>query len=167
MTEAYLDARRAVNYMRDEMESIWNSTDREQSWNDNEAFVKWLGSSEKMGSAKRKIYRIHKKFQKKFVLEVTRKNKGRCTGWISAWTIPYGRVRIRLCEDFFIYRTHLQEKILIHEVGHEAGMFSHHRIHNCRSARRAAFARTRSKAKQSPENFAWLAMHFINLTCLY
>jgi hypothetical protein len=99
------------------------------------------------------------------ILEVRKENKGRCTGWISAWTIPFGKVRVRLCEDFFVYRTHLQEKILIHEAGHEAGLLFHRKIHGCRAAKRAANSSKSNTAKRSAENYAWLAMSYLGLEC--
>ena len=99
------------------------------------------------------------------VLKITKENRGRCRGWISAWTIPFGKTNIRLCEDYFIYRTHLQEKILVHEMGHEAGLMFHRHIHGCRSALKAAEQDHNNLAKRSPENYAWLAMSYVGLTC--
>lgn len=163
----------AVNLMRNDIEEIYHVGShagekkkdiRIKNWNNNEAFLKWMGKPDKIGKVHRKIIRIHSKLKKKFILEVSKKNKGRCTGWISAWAIPYGKVHIILCEDFFIYRTHLQEKVIIHELGHEAGMFSHRNIHGCRAAKRAASSR-RNTAKKSPENYAWLAMSYMGLEC--
>ena len=110
------------------------------------------------------ISKIHSKFNKKFILEVTKGNTVRCRGWISAWTIPFGKVKIRLCEDFFIYRTHLQDKIIVHELGHEAWILFHRRIHGCRAAHRAALLNTQT-SKRSVENYAWLAMSYVGLTC--
>ena len=157
------------------MERMWNVTVvsgrskkklRKEQWENNPQFVAWLGGPHKLRKVRRNIRHMQSRFDHPVSLEVTKENNGRCTGWISAWTLPYGKVRIRLCEDFFIYRTHLQEKILIHEIGHEVGLLFHHRIHGCRAALRAAGSK-RNVAKRSPENYAWLAMSYLGLRCTY
>ncbi len=171
--ESFGRARAAVDSMYRAMELIWNversiedrDSARRQNWNERPAFETWLGEPIYMGTVHRRIKRIYSKFNKRIIFKITKQNKGRCIGWISAWTLPFGKVNIRLCEDFFVYRTHLQEKIIIHEMGHEIGMLSHHRIHGCRSALRAAASGKRNKAIRSPENYAWLAMNYIGLGC--
>ncbi len=164
--EAYLQARKAVELMYLDMLSIKNSINENEEWIKSIAFEKWLGSSKKSGISYRRIKQIHSKFQnRKVVLYVTKKNRGRCTGWISAWTLPHGKINIRLCEDFFMYRTNLQEKVLVHEMGHETGLLSHHRIHGCRAALRAA-SNDPNLAKRSTENYAWLAMSYIGIECI-
>ncbi len=176
MTKAYLNARRAVNFMYNEITSICAIDEqseenknklRAEQWKSNPNFKTWLGKPDRIRMAERKISKMHSKFKRNFILEVTKKNKGRCKGWISAWAIPFGKVRITLCEDFFIYRTNLQEKVLIHELGHEIGMFSHHRIHGCRAARRAATSSKKNISKRNPENYAWLAMSYLGLECSF
>lgn len=171
---AFQTAQEAVALMYEAMESIWyvrpedwahREALRNKKWEEDEHFVTWLGSSDKLKMARRRILRIRRRMSKKVVLHVTKQNRGRCRGWISAWAIPYGRVRITLCEDFFIYRTHLQEKVIIHEMGHEAGMPFHRHIHGCRTAKRAAISNPNHVAKRSPENYAWLAMSFLGLKC--
>ena len=173
LVEAASIARSAVNQMKGAMNGIWNAEPkngeskmqaRKQRWAEEEFFTEWLGKPDKIRLVNRRIRKFAKKFEKEITLNVTKENKGRCRGWISAWAVPYGKVQIILCEDFFIYRTHLQEKTLIHEMGHETGMLSHHRIHGCRSARRAASSRN-NIAKKSTENYAWLAMSFVGLEC--
>lgn len=174
IVEAFDVAQDAVLRMKKGMDNIWNvpattyearEAKRKSRWESNPLFMKWLGSPVKMNSARKKIERIHAKFDKNITIQVIKQNKGRCTGWISAWTLPFGRVKIRLCEDYFIYRTHLQEKILIHEMGHEAGLLFHRRIHGCRAAKRAALSTFKHVAKKSTENYAWLAMGFMGLDC--
>ena len=163
----------AINEMHAAMNSVWNVQDesprnkkevRKEQWENEEAFGKWLGSSTKIGMARRRINKIHSKYQRNMILVVTKENKSRCKGWISAWTIPYGKVRIRLCDDFLKYRTHLHEKTLIHELGHEIGMPFHRKIHGCWAAERAARS-AKNVAKRSPENYAWLAMSYMGLEC--
>ena len=174
ITHAYLNASQAVNQMQQAMNSIWEvdgSHERNKGevrierWKNDLQFTTWLGQPEKIGLVRRRINRISSKYQKKIILDVTKENKGRCKGWISAWTIPYGRVKIKLCEDYLRYRTHLHEKTLIHELGHEAGMLIHRRIHGCRSALRAAESTKGNVAKRNPENYAWLAMSYLGLEC--
>lgn len=174
ITHAYINANQAVMSMKVAMESIWNATQnpgqtkteaRIEHWKKDTQFVTWLGQPDKIGLVRRRINKIESKYGKKITLEVTKENKGRCKGWISAWTIPYGRVKIILCEDYLRYRTHLHEKTLIHELGHEAGMLMHRRIHGCRSALRAAESTTDNFAKRNPENYAWLAMSYLGLEC--
>lgn len=172
--KAYQTAQEAVELMYEAMEKIWyvapedgvnRDAIRKKNWEDDPHFVTWLGSSEKMKMARRRIMRIRKRLSRKVTLHITKQNRGRCRGWISAWTIPYGRVRITLCEDYFIYRTHLQDKVIVHEIGHEAGMPFHRHIHGCRAAKRAAISNPNNVAKRSPENYAWLAMSFLGLKC--
>lgn len=176
IAQAFANSKWAVNEMYVAMDSIWsaNQTTRQNSkkylrqmkWKESPSFTRWLGQPDRIGLAMRRIRTISKKFDKKMVFEVVKENKGRCTGWISAWTIPFGKVRIHLCEDFFAYRTYLQEKVLVHELGHEAGILFHRRIHGCRAARKAAKS-TNNKAKRSTENYAWLAMSFLSINCSY
>ena len=172
--QAYSKAFLAVERMRGEMERIWNVEEgnaaakreiRKDRWRNDASFTEWLGSPARMSTVRRRIVRIHEKFGKRLTLEVKKENKGRCTGWISAWTIPFGRVKIRLCEDFFIYRTHLQEKVLVHEMGHEIGILFHRKVHGCRAARRAANANGGLIAKKSTENYAWLAVSYLGISC--
>lgn len=172
--KAYQTAQEAVELMYEAIEKIWyvapedwehRDDIRKKHWEEEAHFVAWLGSSEKMKMARRRILRIRKRMSRKVTLHITKQNRGRCRGWISAWTIPYGKVRITLCEDYFLYRTHLQDKIIIHEMGHEAGMPFHRHIHGCRAARRAAISNPNNVAKRSPENYAWLAMSFLGLEC--
>lgn len=174
ITHAYLNANQAVIRMYRAMNTIWNvdpsdgqkkAEARLEQWNKDSQFITWLGQPEKIGLVRRRINRINSKYQKRMILDVTKENKGRCKGWISAWTIPYGRVKIKLCEDYLRYRTHLHEKTLIHELGHEAGMLMHRRIHGCRSALRAAESTKGNVAKRNPENYAWLAMSYLGLEC--
>ncbi|MFK7954338.1 MAG: M35 family metallo-endopeptidase [Ekhidna sp.] len=165
IAEAYIQARKAVGLLYQNMISIRDSrTSAEKDWIANKAFSKWLGSAESMNRSFRRIKKIHSKFNKSMTLFVTKKNRGRCTGWISAWTLPYGQIKIKLCEDFFMYRTHLQEKVLVHEIGHETGLLSHHRIHGCRAALRAA-TNDPGLAKRSTENYAWLAVSYLGIEC--
>ena len=165
IVEAYIQAKKAANFMYEDMLAIKRAENQEQKWNENFAFKQWLGNAERSSASFRRIKRIHSKFAKrKITLIVTKKNKGRCKGWISAWALPYGKVQIRLCEDFFMYRTHLQEKVLVHEVGHETGLLSHHKIHGCRAALRAA-TNDSNIAKRSTENYAWLAMSYLGKDC--
>ncbi|MEQ9403946.1 MAG: hypothetical protein RIM99_10190 [Cyclobacteriaceae bacterium] len=171
MVSSYLLAKEAVEKMNMAMQAVWSVENepgkskrelRKEQWD--ASFSEWLGKPKRMGVVNRTINRIHSKFDKEVILEVTKENKGKCRGWISAWTIPFGKVRIRLCEDFFVYRTHLQEKVLVHEMGHEAGLLFHRRIHGCRAARRAA-ASNNGAARRSTENYAWLAMSYVGLNC--
>ena len=170
--EAYLNASDAAGQMGEGMAKIWKVNPengdrnqlRKQRWTENPAFVKWLGPPEHIRLAKRKIRKIVGKFEKKITLVVTKDNRGRCHGWISAWAIPFGKVKIRLCEDFFFYRTHLQEKVIVHEMGHESGILFHRKIHGCRAAGRAARS-DHNIAKRSTENYAWLAMSYLGKEC--
>ena len=174
--EAYSNAYEAVQQMYEDMEYIWHiepgkakrpKEERERLWNENPSFTQWLGDTKKMGKAHRMIRRIRGKFVKRMTFKVNKKNKGRCKGWIGAWTLPYGKIRVVLCDVFFRFERNRQEKIIVHEIGHEAGMLSHHRIHYCWAALRAAAEPNRRAAKKSPENYAWLAMSYLGRDCTY
>ena len=115
MIATYMIANQAVMSRNSGMNDIWDVVPqrgqskkvlRIEKWRNDPAFMTWLGQPEKIGLARRKIKAIHSKFKKKLILEVTKENKGRCKGWIGAWAIPYGRVKIKLCEEFFITRSH-------------------------------------------------------------
>ncbi len=166
--ESFQIARDAVELMYADMRVMWEVAGgpskyiREQRWLQNERFMRWLGAPLRIKKSKKIIARLQKKFNRKVTFKVVKDNRGRCRGWISAWTIPFGKVRIRLCEDYFIYRTYLQEKVMIHEMGHEVGMMFHYHIHGFRAARRAAEHR-KNIAKKSVENYAWLAMSYTDL----
>ena len=176
VTRAYLNANRAVDKMYIAMKAIWTVGPRaaqskkclrKERWGNDAAFMTWLGQPEKMRMAFRRIRKIHAKYKRKIFIEVTKENKGSCNRWTSAWTIPFGKVKIRLCESYFKYRTNLHEKTLIHELGHEAGMLLDRKIHSCWRAQRAAGSRNKNIAKKSPENYAWLAMSYLGLQCSY
>ncbi|MFY0685845.1 MAG: hypothetical protein JXQ90_01700 [Cyclobacteriaceae bacterium] len=174
ITHAFVLAEQAVEEMKLTMDEIWEVDGNEEmvhhlqrkvKWENNNEFMTWLGRAERIGMVRRKINRIHKQFKGNVTLEMVADNKGRCAGWIGAWTIPFGRTKIRICDAFFEHRTHLHEKILIHEMGHEAGMFLHHRIHICWIARRAAAYARNNVVKRSPENYAWLAATYLGMRC--
>ncbi|MFY0652236.1 MAG: hypothetical protein JXQ96_09395 [Cyclobacteriaceae bacterium] len=174
IVDAYFNSHLAVNRMYDEMNLMWNVVEedrrdkrkiRQKRWSENETFQTWLGSSDKMKLAYRRIKKIHSKYEKRIFLSVSKDNKGRCKGWISAWTLPYGKAKIRLCDNYLKYRTHLHEKILIHEMGHEVGMLFHRKIHGCWRAQQAAHSGTRNVAKRNPENYAWLAVSYLGHSC--
>lgn len=176
ITRAYLNANRAVNQMYNAINAIWmvdpkavqsKKSLRQERWGNDPAFMKWLGQPEKIRMVSKRIRKIHAKFDKKIFLKMTKENKGRCKGWISAWTVPFGKVKIRLCANYLKYRSHLHEKTLIHELGHEAGMLFDNRIQGCWRAQRAAASSNDIIAKRSPENYAWLAMSYLGLQCPY
>jgi hypothetical protein len=174
IAKVFSKASYAVDEMHKAMNQIWNTDNdrandkravRKEKWKNEPAFVEWLGEPEKLAKVNRRIKKTYTNFNRKITLVVTKENRGKCSGWISAWAIPFGKIRITLCEDFFIYRTHLQEKILIHEIGHEGGLLFHHKIHGCRAAKRAAATSKSNVAKRSTENYAWLAMSYLGLDC--
>lgn len=171
--DAYGKAYLAVGRMKQALSGVWEVDERGEekklqrvaNWNADPTFREWLGEPDQLGKVRRRVNRIHSKFEKRLILEVKKANTGRCTGWISAWTMPFGRLKIRLCEDFFVYRTHLQEKVLIHEMGHETGILFHRKVHGCRAARRAANSNRGVIAKKSTENYAWLAVSYLGISC--
>lgn len=176
ITRVYLNSKQAIDHMYNAMNAIWIVEPQENQskksvriirWANDAAFTKWLGKPEKIRMACRRIKKIHSKYDKKIFLKVFKENKGRCKGWISAWTMPFGKVKIRLCVNYLKYRTYLHEKTLIHELGHEAGMLFHKNIQDCWRAQRAAGSTKSNVAKRSPENYAWLAMSYLGLECSY
>lgn len=176
VTDAYLNALKAVNRMYTAMNLIWEverqdgqnkKSLRQEKWEREEAFMTWMGQPRKIRMVYRKIKKIHSKFDKKVILDMSQSNSGRCKRWISAWTMPFGKVKIRLCINYLKYRNHLQEKTLVHELSHEAGMLYHKKIHGCWRAQRAAESIRSNVAKRSPENYAWLAMSYIGQQCSY
>ena len=171
ITKAYFSAHDAAHQLLNVINAIWKVEPqtgqikkalRQQNWLDEEAFVTWLGQPEKIGMVRRKIRRIHAKFQKNLILVATREDKGKCNRWTGAWAIPFGKIRIRLCGNFF-NSVYLQEKIIIHELGHEAGILFHRNIHNCWAAKKAAASN--NVAKRSTENYAWLTVSYLGLEC--
>ncbi|MDA0194950.1 MAG: hypothetical protein O2951_07865 [Bacteroidetes bacterium] len=174
ITSAYLNANQAVQHMYNAVKSIWEiegeqekstKSQRKERWQNDETFVKWLGQPRNIGMAYRKIRKIHSKFNGKFILEVTKEDKGRCNRWVGAWAAPYGNVKITLCRNFFNVNALLSGKFLIHELGHEAGMLSHRKIYSCQAAIIAASSNENNRSLQNPENYAWLAMSYLGLEC--
>lgn len=174
ITDSYYKAHDAVHQLLAVANSIWDvkpqagqskKTLRKDRWENEDAFVTWLGKAEKIRLVRRRIRKIHNKFRANLNLVVTREDKGKCNRWVGAWAIPFGKIKIILCENFF-HSVHLQEKIIVHELGHEAGILFHRGIHNCRAAKRAATAKN-NVAKRSTENYAWLAVSYLGKDCTY
>lgn len=174
ITNAYLKAGVAVEEMYNAMENIWNfkevsgkskKAQREERWKADKEFMTWLGNPDNIGKAHRKINKMHVKFQSKFILEVIKEDEGRCGRFVSAWAIPYGKLKIRLCRNFLNFRPHNQEKVLIHELGHEAGLLFDRGVYRCGSALSVAANPKKNRATRRPENYAWLAMSYLGVEC--
>lgn len=174
MTESYYRAHDAVHQLLDKVNEIYQVEPdfqerkndlRKKAWLEEESFSLWLGKPDKIKMVRRKIRRIHNKFRRNLILVTSGRDRGKCDRWTGAWAIPFGKIRIKLCENFF-NSPYLQEKIIIHELGHEAGMLSHYGIHNCFSALRGARGE-KNTAKRSPENYAWLAVSYLGKQCTY
>lgn len=175
ITGSYYRAHETVHHLLDVMTEIWQVEPdfnqskkdlRNEAWLKEEAFVTWLGKPERIGMVRRKIKRIHSKFKHNLILIATREDRGKCNRWTGAWAIPFGKIRIRLCENFF-NRPDLQEKIIVHELGHEAGILFHRNIHNCWVAKSTADSFKSMRAKRSTENYAWLAVSYLGKECTY
>lgn len=174
ITRSYISASNAINHMYSAMNDIWTVQDtaekskkiqREEQWKANEDFMMWLGEPNNMGKARRKINKIHSKFQGEFILEVVKEDEGRCGRFVSAWAVPYGKVKIRLCRNFVNFGPHNQAKTIIHEVGHEAGLLFDRGVYRCRSAISVAANTQKNRATSRPENYAWLAMSHLGMEC--
>jgi hypothetical protein len=173
IVSSYVQAQHAVDQMYQAVNAIWNvsvqsgqrkKTLRAERWRSDETFTKWVGEPTHMNLVARNIRRIHHKFDKKFILEVVKDDEGRCNRYVGAWAVPYGRVRLRLCRNYLNFQSDQSAKILIHEVGHEAGMLFHKDLFSCRDVLQAAAANN-DEAKRSPETYAWLAMSYRGLEC--
>ena len=137
---------------------------RAEQWRKDKTFMKWMGEPTNLQRVTRNIRKIHRKFDKKFILEVVKEDNGRCNRFVGAWAVPYGRVKIRLCRNFLNSREEISAKFLVHEVGHEAGMLFHQKLFSCRDVLRAAVDQY-DEAKRSPETYAWLAMSYAGVDC--
>ncbi|HZX73480.1 MAG TPA: hypothetical protein VFE57_03605 [Cyclobacteriaceae bacterium] len=173
IVQSYVQAQKAVEQMYNAMNAIWNASPqsgkskmevRAERWRNDATFMKWLGEPGKMKLVAKNIRKIHRKFDKKFILEVVKEDEGRCNRFVGAWAVPYGRVKMRLCRNYLNFRTDQSSKILIHEVGHETGMLFHKDLFSCRDVLQAAAAGS-DEAKRSPETYAWLAMSYMGLDC--
>jgi len=140
ITRSYINSRTAVKHMYNAMNTIWTTEkiaskskkeQREERWRADNDFMLWLGEPSKMGKARRKINKIQAKFQNEFILEVVKEDKGKCGRFVSAWSVPYGKVKIRLCRNFMNFGPQNQAKTIIHEVGHEAGLFFDRGVYMC------------------------------------
>lgn len=174
ITNAYLNASLAVEEMKTAMENIWTfnevsgkskKSQREERWKADKDFMTWLGNPSNIGKTHRKINKMYAKFQGKFILEVIKEDEGRCGRFISAWAMPYGKVKIRLCRNFLNFGPHNQEKVLIHELGHEAGLLFDRGVYRCGSALSVAANPKKNRATHRPENYAWLAMSYLGVEC--
>ena len=84
IVNSYIKADLAVKYMVHAMNSIWKNDDksaksikeqRVDRWNEHEAFTTWLGKPNKISLARRKINKIHSRFDRTFVLRVTKEKQ--------------------------------------------------------------------------------------------
>ena len=174
ITRAYLSANLAVEHMYKAMNEIWTAErtsgqskklQRKLLWENDVDFMTWLGGSTNIGKARRKIKKMNSKFQRRFTLEVTKEDEGRCSRFVSAWAIPYGKVKIRLCRNFVNFGPHNQEKVIIHELAHEAGILFDRGVYRCGTAKSIAKSSRKNLAKRTPENYAWLAMSYLGVEC--
>ena len=174
VTNSYINAQIAVGHMYNAMNDIWRvegtveksiKIQRKERWKEDEDFMRWLGEPTNMRKARRKIKKIHSKFQGKFILEVVKEDEGRCGRFVSAWAVPYGKVKIRLCRNFTNFGPQNQSKTVIHEIGHEAGLLFDRGVYHCRSAISVAANSKKNRATRRPENYAWLAMSYIGMEC--
>lgn len=174
ITNAYIQAGYGVELMHDAMQNIWDIASkkgksskelREENWKNDPSFMQWLGEPKHMRKARRKINGVYKKFQRKITFQVTREDVGRCGRFVSAWTVPYGKVKIRLCRNFVNFNAYNQEKTIIHELGHEAGLLFDRGVYHCRPALSVASNPKKNRARRRPENYAWLAMSYLGVEC--
>lgn len=174
ITNAYYNAKIAVEHMYDAMNAIWTvdhasskseNEQRIEHWRADEDFMRWLGEPSNMGKTNRTIKKLHKKFQGKFMLEIVKEDEGRCGRFVSAWALPYGKVKIRLCRNFINFGPNNQAKTMIHELGHEVGLLFDRGVYRCRSAKSVAANTQKNRAQQRPENYAWLAMSYLGMEC--
>lgn len=174
VTRAYLNASLAVEQMSLAMNEIWivdkasaetKKMQRKTKWSRNADFMTWLGEPSHIRKAHRKINKIHKKIHGNFTLEVIKDDAGRCGRFVSAWAMPYGKVKIRLCRNFINFGPRNQEKTIIHEIGHEAGLLFDRGVYRCASAKSVAANSKKNRAARRPENYAWLAMSYLGVEC--
>ena len=174
ITNAFIQASQGVELMHNAMQNIWETRTQQgrsskklrmESWKNNPVFMRWLGEPEHMGKAHRKIKGIYKKFQGEVTFLITTEDVGRCGRFVSAWTVPFGKVKIRLCRNFTNFNSHDQEKTMIHEVGHETGLLFDRGVYHCRPALSVATNPKKNRARRRSENYAWLAMSFLGVDC--
>jgi len=175
ITTAYLTANTAVNEMYNAMSTIWHVDElsenskkhqRAENWRANKDFMIWLGEPTHIHKAYKKIKKINSKFNKPFILEVIKNNEGRCGRFVSAWAVPYGKVKIRLCRNFVNFDTKNQSKTIIHELAHEAGLLFDRGVYRCGAAKSVAANKNKNRAAKRPENYAWLAMNYLGFGCV-
>lgn len=171
IVQAFVIAQNAIEAMYEAFDEVWtvgsekNKKERRfANWQQDEHLMKWLGEPDKIRMVRRRIRRIYNKSQKKVLLKVSDYGKGNCQTWVSAYTWPYGKVKIVLCPNYLKYRKHLRSKTIVHELAHEAGMLFDKHIQGCWWARRAA-ASSSNFAKGRPENYAWLAVSYLGQDC--
>ncbi len=174
ITKAYINASIGVSDMNNALDAIWQidkisskskKQQREEKWRSDRDFMRWLGEPKHMNKARRKIVKMNAKFQDPFILKANKEDVGRCGRFVSAWTIPYGKVKIRLCRNFLNFSAHNQEKTIIHELGHEAGLLFDRGVYHCRPALSVASNSKKNRARHRPENYAWLAMSYLGVEC--
>jgi hypothetical protein len=174
VTRAYLNAILGVEQMNNAMNDIWSvdkssekskDEQRKAKWKADPYFMTWLGEPSHMGKAQRKIKKIHSKFRSDFILEVVKDDVGKCGRFVSAWAVPYGKVKIRLCRNFINFGPRNQEKTIIHEIAHEAGLLFDRGVYRCASAKSVAANTKKNRAARRPENYAWLAMSYLGVEC--
>lgn len=133
-------------------------------WNSDTLLITWFGKVNEKSEIQfilKRIRKFQKRINKKAVLKMHYKNKGLCKGTRHAWTIPYGKVKIHLCNQFTYKSYRHWVKIFIHEIGHESGILFHRDIYWYSSALRCARDNP-WKARRNPENYAYYLMSQID-----
>src|SRR6478609_334417 len=96
IVNSYQLAQQAVEHMYTAMITIWDvqpqaghsnsnrskMTLRAERWRNDETFMKWLGEPSHMKLVARTIRKIHRKFDRKFTLEVVKADEGRCNRFV-------------------------------------------------------------------------------------
>lgn len=140
-----------------------SSKDQLSQWKSDPLLTKWFGSNcnrSDIKKVRRRIAKLSKKVKRNTYFIVPKKsNKGLCKGSRHAWTIPFGKVRIHLCDQFFYKSNRHWTKIFIHELAHETGILFHQKVYWKGAALRAA-AENPDRAIRNPENYAYFIMEF-------
>ncbi len=168
INQAFDDALRMANRVRDEIDVIWDQPGRlrkrrrrrRDAWARHTNFVRWFGSSTRhalIRRVRRRIRKIRRWLDRgRIIVPAHDASDFGCRGNRNAFVRLPGRpLHIHLCPNWFSQGRSRRAAILIHELVHELG-FTHPEGVTTRAEALSLARRNSRKARRSPENYEHL-----------
>ena len=163
---AFSHSQRSILLSKNYLDSVLDRENSEtliHTWKKEPLLNKWFGKDLDRNQIKKVLKRIDKlvkKTNRDVYFKIPNKfSSGLCKGSRHAWTIPFGKVKIHLCQQFFYKSNRHWTKIFIHELAHETGILFHQKVYWKGAALQAA-TENPERAIRNPENYAYFIMEF-------